>query len=153
MILEGLDDITLKYSFKFNFRAMNNQVEYEALVANLQLAKEVGVRTLNIKSDSQLVITQIKGEYKVKGPLLANYVQVTQRLLEGFNYDLERIPKEENGQVDALAKLASIKATINNRMIIQEMLHTPCIKKVMYVEIELSWMTPIMHYLKMGKLT
>ena len=36
------------------------------------------------------------------------------KLLEDFNYDLQRIPREENGRADALAKLASAKATINN---------------------------------------
>ena len=134
MILKGSNDINLKYSLKFNFRVTNNQAKYEALVADLQLAKEVGVGTLSIKSDLQLIITQIKGEYEVKEPLLAKYVQMAQRLLEGFNYDLERISKEENGHVDALAKLASAKVAINNRRIIQETLHTPYIEKVMCLE-------------------
>ena len=72
--------------------------------------------------------------------------------MKGFNYDLERIPREENSRADALAKLANANATVNNRMIIQETLHTPCIKKVMCIETELLWMTLIIHYLKMGKL-
>ena len=75
---------------------MNNQAEYKALVASLQLAKEVGVRMLSIRSDSQLVIAQIKWEYEVKEPLWVEYVRTAQRLLEGFDYDLERIPREEN---------------------------------------------------------
>ena len=56
MIQDGLDGFTLEYSLKFNFKATNNQEEYEALVAGLQLVKEVGVKTLSIRSDSQLVI-------------------------------------------------------------------------------------------------
>ena len=57
IILEGPNDITLKYSLKFNFWATTNQVEYEALMVSLQLAKEVSARTLSIRSDLQLVIT------------------------------------------------------------------------------------------------
>ena len=53
---------------------MNNQAKYEALVAGLQLAKEVDVGMLSIRSGSQLVIVQIKGEYEVKEPLLVKYV-------------------------------------------------------------------------------
>ena len=69
-------------------------------------------------SDSQHVIAQVKGEYKVKEPLLVKYVWTAQNLLEDFDYDLERIPKEENSWVDALAKLASTKVAVNNRIII-----------------------------------
>ena len=56
VILEGPNGITLEYLLKFDFQAINNQAEYEALVASLQLAKEVGVKTLSIRSDCQLVI-------------------------------------------------------------------------------------------------
>ena len=54
--------------------------------------------------------------------------------MEGFDYNWERIPREGNGRADALAKLASIKATVNNRTIIQEALHTPCVEDVMSLE-------------------
>ena len=114
VILEEPNDITLEYSLKFDFQATNNQAEYEALVTGLRLAKEVGAETLSIKSDSQLVIAQIKGDYEVKEPLLAQYAQTAKDLLEGFNFNLERIPREENGRADALAKLASAKAAVNN---------------------------------------
>ena len=54
--------------------------------------------------------------------MLVKYVQMANRLLENFDYDLQRMPRKENGQMDALAKLASAKAIVNNRMIIQETL-------------------------------
>ena len=50
--LKGLNDMILEYSLKFNFKAINNQAKYEALIASLQLAKEIGVQALNIRSDS-----------------------------------------------------------------------------------------------------
>ena len=52
VILKGMNDITLKYSLKFEFQATNNHAKYKALVAGLQLAKEVEAKTQKIRSDS-----------------------------------------------------------------------------------------------------
>ena len=60
------------------------------------MVKEVKAKTLSIRSGSQLDIAQVKGEYEVKDPLLIKYIQMVQSLLEDFDYDLERIPREEN---------------------------------------------------------
>ena len=94
VILKGSNDIMLEYSLKFNFKVMNNQVEYEALIARLQLLKEVGAWTSKVRSDSQQVIAQIWGEYEVKEPLLVKYVQLVKRLLENFNYILQKDTKK-----------------------------------------------------------
>ena len=56
VILEGLNNKILEYSLKFDFKAINNLAKYKSLVASLQLAKEIRVWALNIKSNSQLVI-------------------------------------------------------------------------------------------------
>ena len=55
-------------------------------------------------------------------------------LLEGFEYNLQRITREENGWTNALAKLTSTKTIVNNRVIIQETLQVPCTNRVMIVE-------------------
>ena len=55
-------------------------------------------------------------------------------------------------RADALAKLASAKAAVNNRTIIQETLQAPYTEKIMTIEKEKSWMTPIVQYLKTGTL-
>ena len=60
-------------------------MEYKALIIRLQLAKEVGAQTLNIKSNSQLVLAQV---YEVKEPVLVKYVQLPKGLLEDFDYNL-----------------------------------------------------------------
>ena len=52
VVLKGPNDIMLEYSLKFNFKVMNNQVEYEMLVAGLQLTNEIGAWALNVRSDS-----------------------------------------------------------------------------------------------------
>ncbi|MCI71796.1 gag-pol polyprotein, partial [Trifolium medium] len=50
------------------FRASNNQAEYEALIASIRLAVEMRVKELRAKSDSQLVTSQVVGEFQTKDP-------------------------------------------------------------------------------------
>ena len=52
IILEGPAGITVEHSLCFNFQMTNNQAEYEALVASLKLAKDMGMKSLKAKSDS-----------------------------------------------------------------------------------------------------
>ena len=71
----------------------NNQVEYEALIVRLKLAKDLGVKSLTIRSDSQLVVGQVKRTYETKVPCLVKHLKKVKSLLESFNYlKLERIP-------------------------------------------------------------
>ncbi|RDX66012.1 Pol polyprotein, partial [Mucuna pruriens] len=58
------------------FRASNNQVEYETLLVGIQLAKELGVWKLAVKSDSQLVTGQVNNEYQAKDLQLTRYLGV-----------------------------------------------------------------------------
>ena len=62
-------------------------------------------------------------------PLLVKYDQLAKRLLENFDYDLRRISREENGQMDALTKLVSAKVVVNNKTIIQETCKSPTLTK------------------------
>ncbi|MCI78488.1 gag-pol polyprotein, partial [Trifolium medium] len=63
VVLEGPDGVLIEQSLKFEFRASNNQAEYEALIAGIRLAIEMGLKELRAKSDSQLVTSQVAGEF------------------------------------------------------------------------------------------
>ena len=65
-------------AFKFGFKASNNEAEYEALIVGLKLAKEMKVESLDIFSDSQLIVCQINDEYQA----LEEKMAVTSRKLE-----------------------------------------------------------------------
>ena len=54
----------MHYALRFKFKASNNEVEYEALIVRLKLAKEIKVESLEIFSDSQLIVCQITDEYQ-----------------------------------------------------------------------------------------
>ena len=66
VVLKGPRGIKLEYTLKILFKASNNAVKYEAMIAGLNLAKEIKPKTLIIYSDSQLVINQIEGQFATK---------------------------------------------------------------------------------------
>ena len=61
---EGLD---IEYALRFGFRTSNNEVEYEAVIAGLNLAHSMEVDQLEVCSDSQLIIKKIEDSYKARG--------------------------------------------------------------------------------------
>ena len=62
------------YALRFGFKASNNEAEYKALIAGLKLAKEMKVESLQIYSDSQLIVCQVTDEYQVRGEKMAAYL-------------------------------------------------------------------------------
>ncbi len=88
-------------------RATNNQAEYRAIIAALEEAVRLGVKQVDIKMDSELVVKQISGEYRVKKATLKplyQQVKQLQGLLEGFT--ITHIPRQQNTEADKLANRA-----------------------------------------------
>jgi len=73
--LEGPNKLLIKQALWFAFKANNNQTEYDALIAGMLLAKEMGAKSLIAKSDSLLVTGQVTGEYQAKDPQMIAYLQ------------------------------------------------------------------------------
>jgi len=88
-------------------KATNNQAEYRAIISALEEADRLGARQVDIKMDSELVVKQINGEYRVKKATLKPlYRQVKQRQgsLEGFT--ITHILRQQNIEADKLANKA-----------------------------------------------
>ena len=81
VILERKGDVIIEMSIKFDLPVSNNQDEYEALIAGLQLAFDVGATRLMICSGSQIVTSQISGTYQAKDPLLQKYLARVKELM------------------------------------------------------------------------
>ena len=64
LILVSPEGHRMHCALRFGFKASNNEVEYEALIAGLNLAKEMKVESLKIYSDSQLIVCQVTEEYQ-----------------------------------------------------------------------------------------
>jgi len=83
----------------------NNRAEYMALIAGLEQAAKLGAEAVDLKLDSQLIVRQLKGEYRSKELILL--YQQTLRLLRGFkSYTIEHVPNQDNRVAHALAKRA-----------------------------------------------
>jgi ribonuclease HI len=87
--------------------ATNNEAEYAALILALKEARRLGAQTVSIKADSQLVIRQLTGQYKVKHPGMKQRHAEAMDLLSGFpGWQAAHVPREENVVADALANAA-----------------------------------------------
>src|SRR5262245_20553967 len=83
--------------------ASNNVAEYTALVEGLTLAAELGVKKLNIFSDSELMVKQMNGEYKVKNEDLRALYEEACRLRKEFEkVTIAHIRREQNQRADAI---------------------------------------------------
>ena len=65
----------IKCMVRLDFPTTNNETEYEALVAGLDLAKVVGAASVVIHCNSQVVTNQVKGDYKCKGERIKKYLE------------------------------------------------------------------------------
>lgn len=85
----------------------NNQAEYKALLLALKEVKRLAIERIIIRSDSELVVRQIKGEYRIKDKgIRPLYEEVIGLLKELKGYDIIHIDREENKEADRLANQA-----------------------------------------------
>ncbi len=83
--------------------ATNNVAEWTALVLGLEAAAKRGIRSLAIRLDSELVVKQLRGEYRVKHVALQPLHQRAMRLLRGFDQiDIRHVPRKQNTLADRL---------------------------------------------------
>lgn len=88
-------------------RTTNNVAEYRALIRALEEAKTRGARSVEVCSDSELLVRQLRREYKVKSPDLSPLYLEANRLLTSFDhYVITKIARGENAAADALANRA-----------------------------------------------
>jgi ribonuclease HI/probable phosphoglycerate mutase len=91
----------------------NNRAEYTALLEGLRTARDRGIRDLTVRSDSQLLVRQMTGEYKVKHKGLVPLRIEAESLTRDFDrVRFEHIPREENEEADALSKMGAEEAKL-----------------------------------------
>jgi ribonuclease HI len=113
---------------------MNNEAEYEAIIAKMGVARDMRAKKLEVRSDSQVVVGHIRGEYEARGEKMKWYLAKVQELWVSFDkMVLTRLPLENNTRVDSLARLGSvtdeeIEASDQQVLILTEPSITPTIK-------------------------
>ena len=93
----------------------NNVAEYYALVAALDYATNQGISSLRIRSDSELLVRQMQGRYKVKSAELRPLYERASKLARHLSYfAIEHVPREHNRDADALANVALDSGNVSN---------------------------------------
>ncbi|GJR50749.1 reverse transcriptase domain-containing protein [Tanacetum coccineum] len=125
LILTNLEGMEFTYALRFRFDATKNKAEYEALIARLRIAEQMGVKNLQANMDSRLMANQVNGMYVAKEADMIRYLEKVKALTGGFKaFTIKQIPRSENKKADALSKIASTSFAHLN-----------------------TWMTPIYKYL------
>jgi len=82
----------------------NNVAEYTALVEGLHLALERGVRRVAHYSDSELLVRQLEGSYRIKAPALRELIEAAEKVISTLSsFRIQHIPREQNSRADKLA--------------------------------------------------
>jgi ribonuclease HI len=108
--IEGPDGETLAELSEYLGKVTNNVAEYSGLLAALDYALREGHRRLRVVSDSELMVKQIKGQYKVNSPdLRPLYDEAKRRIARLDMFRIEHVLRGKNQRADRLANLAMDK--------------------------------------------
>jgi ribonuclease HI len=171
----------VRYVIRLHFPASNNVAEYEALVNGLRIAIELGVRRLDARGDSQLVIEQVMKNSHCRDQKMEAYCDEVWRLEDKFyGLELNHIARWYNETADELAKIASGRTTVPPNVFSRD-IYQPSVKlngapkpeetsaqpevpsaaegEALWVEVERNgvtpvpnWQTPYLEYLLWGEL-
>jgi ribonuclease HI len=118
----------VRYVLRLHFPASNNVAEYKALVNGLRIAVELGVRRLDARGDSRLVIDQVMKNSHCRDRKMEAYCDEVRHLEDKFyGLELNHIARQYNETVDELAKIASGRTTIPPDVFSRD-IHQPSVK-------------------------
>ena len=121
LVLISPEKITIEKSLRLGFSATNNEVEYEALLVGMTMVQKMGGKTMEIFSDSRLVVGQVQGELQVRDPRMQEYLCQVRHLQSNFeSFVLSQVPRSRNAHADSLATLATSSAQGLPRVILME---------------------------------
>ncbi|XP_027181747.1 uncharacterized protein LOC113780132 [Coffea eugenioides] len=115
----------------------------------------MGITAIKVRSDSQLVVHQIRGEYEAKEKIMKKYLAKVREVITLFDvFEIEHVPRSQNKRADALSKLASSSFAHLNKEILVEVVKQKSIDQIQILAIgsPASWMTPIVEFLNSGVL-
>ncbi|XP_071695606.1 uncharacterized protein [Rutidosis leptorrhynchoides] len=137
---------------------INNEAEYEALLAGMRIARELGIKKLQAYVDSQLVANQINGTFDANDKSMQSYLALVHSLADTFvDFRISQIPRSQNKQEDVLSKLAALTFNHLEKKILVEQVFTKSTEPETTIasveeEEEATWMTDIIEFLRTGSL-
>ena len=107
MVIQTLEGDKIKCMIRLDFPTTNNKAEYGALVAGLDLAKAADAENMIMHCDSQVITSEINGDYECRKERMKKYLEEVKSRISGLEVKFVQIPREENKCADRLAKVAS----------------------------------------------
>ncbi|XP_074355317.1 uncharacterized protein LOC141694408 [Apium graveolens] len=153
LILSSPEGFEICQAIGFCFPLTNNEAEYEALLAEMELARSLVAKHLRAFSDSMLVVKHFSREYEQRDPRMKDYaIKVKDASLSFETFELSQIGRENNRRADALFRLASAETQCLTGSIYLTEAKTPSIEKKECMEIHqgADWMTPLRNFLEKG---
>ena len=149
--LKALTRERVVQAIRLEFPASNNETEYEAILAGIDLAQSVSSEKLLIRSDSQLVVGQVNGEYEMQDQRMTRYMGLVKQQLGSFvTWKFEHIPRDSNEKANALEAVGTsvlIKETVFLPIYYQLTLSIATDRVSQIYKIDPSWLTSILHCL------
>ena len=136
---------------RLDFPTTNNEAEYEALVAGLDLAKAAGAENMIIHCDSQVITSQINGDYECRNQRMKKYLEEVKNRIRSLEVKFVQIPREENECADRLAKAASAEFMIPSEQVLSFVQISSFIddkENVQEVSSDKNWTAPLIAYLR-----
>ena len=135
IVIITLDGIWLEHSFRLRFKASNNKAEYEALLAGLRAVMGMCAWDVEVYSDSQLVVNQVKGSFEARDSRVKAYLQVVKQIMNKFcTTKVAQVARAQNRHADSLATLASSVTEEVPRLIKVELIEEPSINATIGVD-------------------
>ncbi|XP_050253709.1 uncharacterized protein LOC126699779 [Quercus robur] len=111
LVLISPEGITIEKSLRLGFSTTNNEAEYEALLEGMVMVEKLGGKSVNMFSDSRLIVGQVNGELEARDERMQEYLDQAKRLRSFFDpFSLLHISKSGNTNADSLAMLATSSA-------------------------------------------
>ena len=102
------EGIRLEHSFRLDFKASNNEAEYEALLTGLKAVRDMGAREVEVYSDSWLVVNQVQGSFEARDSRMMEYLWVVRQVMNQFlKAKVIQVARGQNRHANSLATLAS----------------------------------------------
>ena len=149
MVIQTLEGDKIECMIRLDIPTTNNEAEYEALVARLDLARAVGAESMVVHYDFQVVTNQVNGGYECKNERMRRHLEEVKNQINNIEVRFVQIPREENECVDRLAKAASVEFMLVPKQVLSFVQASPLIEEI---SSENNWTTPLISYLRMGLL-
>ncbi|XP_021750302.1 uncharacterized protein LOC110715990 [Chenopodium quinoa] len=147
-----------EYAIRFKFKASNNEAEYVAALARVQLCIAAEAKRVELSTDSQLVASHFNGGYEAREPTMIAYLAKLKSITTALDhFVINLIPRGKNTQADALAKLASSSFNDLERTVMIEVLKKKSIDEETHKQVNCAsegreWYEDILAYKVQGVL-